>query len=137
MPFTGLLCTRILCSTPHTATVNIATAHSTPSFPRAEIAAGALDSHRPCPQYWYQESAKDQALNKEFVDRIFEGKFTKVETASLEQADRDEMDLVSVPELAAKHEPELSLPLQATDVLVNNRRTEAVALYQGSQIVVT
>jgi hypothetical protein len=113
------------------------------------------------PQYQYQASAEDQALTKELMGCIFEGKLNRitpahifaasppickevverlrprcVETASFEQADGEETDPVSVLELTAKREAEFSLPLREIDVLVNNRSTEAGVLDQGSQIVV-
>ena len=113
------------------------------------------------PQYRYQASAEDQALTKELLDGILKGKLNtitpahilaasppirkelverlkprRVETASFEQADNDEEGPVSVLGLAARREAEFSLPLQEIDVLVNNCRTEAGVLDQGSQIVV-
>ena len=113
------------------------------------------------PQYRYQASAEDQALTKELLDGILKGKLDmitparilaasppirkelieclkprRVETASFEQADNKEEGPVSVLGLAARREAEFSLPLQEIDVLVNNCRTEAGVLDQGSQIVV-
>jgi len=113
-------------------------------------------------QYRYQASAEDQFLTKQVMDWILEGKLDqitpahilatsppirkelverlrprRVETGSFEQAfGSDTMDPVAVLELAAKHEAEFSLPLREIDILVNNLRTEAGVLDQGSQIVV-
>ena len=113
------------------------------------------------PQYRYQATAEDQHLTKQVMDWILEGKLDqitpahilassppirkelaerlrprRVETASFEQASGDSMDPVSVLEFAARREAEFSLPLREIDVLVNNLRTEAGVLDQGSQIVV-
>ena len=113
------------------------------------------------PQYRYQATAEDQHLTKQVMDWILEGKLDqitpahilassppirkelaerlrprRVETASFEQASGDSVDPVSVLEFAARREAEFSLPLREIDVLVNNLRTEAGVLDQGSQIVV-
>jgi len=113
------------------------------------------------PQYQYQASAEDQALTKQLVGWIFEGKLKQVtpahifassppirkelverlkprqvETASFEQAYDNAADPVSVLRLATKREAEFALPLRKIDVLVNNCSTEAGILDQGSQIIV-
>ena len=122
--------------------------------------APSTSTSRPL-QYRYQASAEDQALTKELIGCIFEGKLDRitpahifaasspvrkevverlrsrrVETASFEQADGEEMDPVSVLRLATRREAKFSLPLREIDVLVNSRKTEAGVLDQGSQIVV-
>lgn len=113
------------------------------------------------PQYRYQASAEDQFLTKQVMNWVLEGKLDQitpahilatsppirkelverlcpchVETGSFEQIGNEGQDSVSVLELAAKREAEFSLPLHEIDVLVNNLRTEAGVLDQGSQIVV-
>ena len=113
------------------------------------------------PQYRYQATAEDQALTKELMDLFLEGKLSQltpahilassppirkelverlrsrhVEAGSFEQASDIGADPVSVLELAARREAEFSLPLREIDVLVNDLRTEAGVLDQGSQIVV-
>ena len=113
------------------------------------------------PQYRYQASAEDQFLTKQVMDWILEGKLDqitpahilatsppirkelverlrprRVETGSFEQVSTDSTNPVSVLELTAQREAEFSLPLREIDVLVNNLRTEAGVLDQGSQIVV-
>jgi integrase-like protein/reverse transcriptase-like protein/aspartyl protease len=111
------------------------------------------------PQCRYQASAEDQALTKQVMDWILEGKLDhitpahifatsppirkelverlrprRIETNSFEQVSHT--DPVSVLELTAKREAEYSPPLREIDVLVNNLCTEAGILDQGSQIVV-
>jgi Aspartyl protease len=113
------------------------------------------------PQYRYQASAEDQFLTKQVMDWVLEGKLDqitpahilstsppickelverlhprRVETGSFEQASNDSADPVSMLKLAAKRKAEFSLPLCEIDVHVNNLRTEAGVLDQGSQIVV-
>src|SRR6266702_774314 len=133
-----------------------------PSPPPASAAPPAPStSTGRVPQYRYQASAKDQALTKELLGWILEGKLERVtpahifaasppvckelverlklhriKTASFEQVDDDAADPVSVLGLATKREAEFSLPLREIDILVNNHSTEAGVLDQGSQIVV-
>ena len=120
--------------------------------------APSTSTSRP-PQYRYQASAEDQALTKELIGCIFEGKLDRitpahifaasspvrkevveclrsrrVETASFEQADGEEMDPVSVLRLATRREAKFSLPLREIDVLVNSRKTEAVCWTKGPRL---
>jgi hypothetical protein len=135
---------------------------SPPTQPPVAAAPPVSSTSMGCtPQYWYQASAKDQALTKELLDWILKGTLDKVtpahilatsppvrkelveclkpcqvETASFEQTNDNDEDPVSVLELAAKRKAEFSLPLCEIDVLVNSCRTEAGVLDQGLQIVV-
>jgi hypothetical protein len=129
--------------------------------PASTVPPAPSTSANRTPQYRYQASAEDQALTKELLDCILKGTLDKVtpahilaasppvrkelverlrprrvETASFKQADGEDVDPVSVLELAARREAEFSLPLREIDVLVNHCRTEAGVLDQGSQIVV-
>src|SRR6266567_3401698 len=132
--------------------------------PTSVVAASMSVSAAPnahAPQYRYQASTEDQALTKQVMEWILKGKLDQitpahilassppihkelterlhpccVETGSFEQASKDSADPVAVLELAAKQEAEFSLPLCEIDILVNNLRTEAGVLDQGSQIVV-
>ena len=72
-------------------------------------------------------------VRKEIVERL---RPRRVETASFEQADGEEMDLVSVLGLATRRKAKFSLPLREIDILVNSHKTKAGMLDQGSQIVV-
>jgi len=132
--------------------------------PTSMVAASMSVSAAPnahAPQYRYQASTEDQALTKQVMEWILKGKLDQitpahilassppihkelterlhpccVETGSFEQASKDSADPVAVLELAAKQEAEFFLPLREIDILVNNLRTEAGVLNQGSQIVV-
>ena len=113
------------------------------------------------PQYRYQATAEDQFLTKQVMEWVLEGKLDQItpahilatspsirkelveclcpcciETNTFEQVSDKDIDPVAVLELVAKREAEFALPLREIDVLVNNLRTEAGILDQGSQIVV-
>ena len=131
-----------------------------PSAPIASTSA-SFQPNRPG-QYRYQATAEDEALTKQVMDGVLQGKLDqitpahifaisppirkgiverlrprRVESAAFEQAcDTTGADPVSVLEIATKREAEYSLPLREIDVQVNGRRTEAGVLDQGSQIVV-
>jgi hypothetical protein len=77
--------------------------------------------------------ATSPPIRRELVERL---RPRRVETGSFEQVYDDNADPVSVLQLAARREAEFSLPLREIDILVNNIRTEAGVLDQGSQIVV-